>query len=91
MGARPANLIGQLLIENLILAIVGWLISLALSLLVFRAVTASDWLGETQFILNTRVVLVALLFALVFGVLSGLIPAWRTARMNPALALKGAR
>lgn len=89
MGARATDLIGQLLIENLVLAGVGFVLAVVLSLGVFATLAQTDWLGETRLALNPTVITAGLIFALLFGVLSGVVPAWRTARMNPASALKG--
>jgi putative ABC transport system permease protein len=54
-----------------------------------QAVTASNLIQYAQFHVNPRVFLYGLAMALVFGVLSGVYPAWRMSRLNPVEALKG--
>jgi putative ABC transport system permease protein len=43
----------------------------------------------SNFSINFRVFSIGFLLTLVFGVVSGLYPAWRMARLHPVKALKG--
>lgn len=89
-GATSAQLAGQLVVENVLLSLAGGLIGLALTSLVLW------WLESTQLIpylkvgLNPAVFACGMLLAFVFGLLSGLIPAWKMSRLDPVHALKGA-
>jgi len=89
-GASARTLVGQFIVENVILTLVGGAIGLVLSYFVLRAITASGWFKYTELQINYRVFLYALLIAAVFGLISGVYPAWRMSRLNPVEALKGA-
>ena len=54
-----------------------------------RAVEPAGWLPHANFELNYRVFLYAVGLAVVFGVLSGIYPAWRMSRLHPVEALRG--
>lgn len=88
-GATPWQLTVQFLIENVFLSWLGCLIALSLTqgLLI--------WLSQTGIIpylqlgVNWRVFMYGLLATTVFGLVSGVLPAWRMARLDPVLAMKG--
>jgi putative ABC transport system permease protein len=89
-GASARTLVGQFIVENVILTLVGGAIGFVLSFFILRALTASGWIQYAQFHINFRVFLYGLAMAGLFGLLSGVYPAWRMSRMNPVQALKGA-
>jgi putative ABC transport system permease protein len=89
-GASARTLVGQFIVENIILTLVGGAIGFVLSFFILRALTASGWIQYAQFHINFRVFLYGLAMAGLFGLLSGVYPAWRMSRMNPVQALKGA-
>jgi putative ABC transport system permease protein len=88
-GAPARTLVGQFLVENVLLTIVGGLIGLVLSFFVIRALTMSGILRYAHFGINARVFGYGMLIAIVFGLVSGVYPAWRMSRLNPVDALKG--
>jgi putative ABC transport system permease protein len=88
-GAPARTLVVQFLVENVLLTILGGLIGLALSMLVLRALNTSGMLRYAQFAMNVRVFAYGIAIALVFGLISGVYPAWRMSRLNPVDALKG--
>ena len=79
----------QLVLENVLLCLIGGAIGLVC------AAGALWWLGSSGLIpylkveLNLPVFGYGLLLTLVFGVLSGVIPAWKMSRLDPVRALKG--
>lgn len=89
-GASSRTLVGQFVVENVLLTLIGGLIGFVLSELVLRALTASNLIKYAQFHLNPRVFAYGMAMALAFGLLSGVYPAWRMSRLNPVQALKGA-
>jgi putative ABC transport system permease protein len=89
-GASARTLVGQFIVENVILTLVGGAIGFVLSFFVLRALNASGWIQYAHFQINPRVFLHGLAIAGLFGLLSGVYPAWRMSRMNPVQALKGA-
>ena len=88
-GAPTRTLIVQFLVENVLLTLVGGVIGLALTMTVMHALNASGILQYAQLTMNIRVFVYGVLIALLFGLISGVYPAWRMARLNPVDALKG--
>lgn len=83
IGAKRRTILLQFLIEAASICLIGGVIALAiawpLTLLMQKIMPA---------VLSLNVVAIALLVALVTGVLAGFFPAWRAARMNPVDALR---
>jgi len=89
-GASSGTLVGQFIVENVVLALVGGALGFAGSVLVLEAVNRSGLVPYAQFGMNYRIFLYGLGLAVFFGVLSGAYPAWRMSRLHPVQALKGA-
>jgi putative ABC transport system permease protein len=83
IGAKRRTILLQFLMEAACICLIGGLIALAiawpLTLVVQRFLPAT---------MSLTVVGIALLVSLVTGVVSGFLPAWRAARMNPVDALR---
>jgi putative ABC transport system permease protein len=88
-GASKAALVGQFVLENVILTLIGGGIAFVATEVSLRALTASALVPYADFHINGRIFGWGLLFALVFGVLSGAWPAWRLSRLHPVDALRG--
>ena len=89
-GASSRTLVGQFVVENVVLTLLGGLVGLLLSVLVLDALSASGLIQYAHLRLNVRVFLYGLALALFFGVFSGVYPAWRMSRLHPVEALRGA-
>jgi putative ABC transport system permease protein len=89
-GASSRTLVGQFIIENVVLTLIGGLIGFVLSLAVLRAITLSGFIPYADFDMSYRVFGIGLAMALFFGILSGVYPAWKMSRMHPVDALRGA-
>jgi putative ABC transport system permease protein len=89
-GASSRTLVGQFIVENVVLTLIGAVFGFVLSFFVLKALTASGVVRYAVFHLNHRVFLYGVAIALFFGVVSGVYPAWRMSRLNPVQALKGA-
>jgi putative ABC transport system permease protein len=89
-GASSRTLVAQFVVENVVLALVGGILGLVGSVLVLKAVNVSGLVPYAQFEMNYRIFLYGLGLAVLFGVLSGVYPAWRMSRLHPVQALKGA-
>ncbi len=89
-GASGQTLIAQFLVENLVLTFIGGIIGLLLSVIVLKYLNESGLWAYSNFSLNWRVFIYGFLLMIVFGVLSGVYPAWRMSKLNPIFALKGA-
>lgn len=88
-GASSRTLVGQFVVENLVITLVGGALGLVLAALALRLLNASGLIPYAQFQLNLRVFLYAMGLAVFFGLLSGVYPAWRMSRLHPVQALKG--
>lgn len=88
-GASSWTLVGQFVVENIILTLVGGVIGLVLSRFVLAAISQSNWFPYAEFQMNYRLFLYGLLLAVSFGLLSGVYPAWKMSRLHPVQALKG--
>jgi putative ABC transport system permease protein len=89
-GASSHTLVGQFLVENLVVTFVGGLAGFLLSALALAAINGSGLIPYARFTLNLRVFFYGLALASFFAVLSGVYPAWRMSRLHPVAALKGA-
>jgi putative ABC transport system permease protein len=88
-GAPRRALLGQFLLENLVLSLLGGALGFVLSGLVLAAINASGFIPYLDLRLNPTVACWTLLAAIVFGLLSGLWPAYRLSRLAPIAALSG--
>ncbi len=89
-GASSATLVLQFIVENIILTLLGGLISIVLSFIILKLINGSNMLQNTELAINVTVVIYALVTCLVFGFLSGVYPAWRMSRLQVVNALKQA-
>jgi putative ABC transport system permease protein len=89
-GATSLQLAGQLVVENVLLCLAGGLLGLACAQGVLWWLEASQLVPYLEVRINLAVFGCGMLIALVFGLLSGVIPAWKMSRLDPVHALKGA-
>jgi putative ABC transport system permease protein len=87
-GASRRVLAGQFIFENVVLSALGGLIALALAPILLGLLNDSLF-AYGRLGLSGAVFAAAFGFVLVFGVLSGAYPAWRMAKLEPAVALRG--
>jgi putative ABC transport system permease protein len=88
-GAPSWMLVGQFIVENVLLTLIGGAIGFVISRFVLGAITESGWFPYAEFHLNYRIFLGGLALAIIFGLFSGVYPAWRMSRLHPVEALKG--
>ncbi len=88
-GASSWTLVGQFLVENLILTLVGSVVGTLLAVAGLWLINGSGVIPYAQLAVNLRVLAWGVAFAVAFGVASGVYPAWRMSRLHPADALKG--
>ncbi|WP_028102889.1 ABC transporter permease [Pseudoduganella violaceinigra] len=89
-GASNGQLVMQLVLENVLLCLAGGLFALLGAQGVLLWLEAYGPMPYLKVSLNLAVFGWGLLLTIVFGVLSGVIPAWKMARLDPVYALKGA-
>lgn len=88
-GASSRVLVGQFVVENVVLTMIGGAVGLAAAGLLLRAFNRSGLLQYAELTLNLRVFAYGFGLALIFGLFSGVYPAWRMSRLHPVEALKG--
>ncbi len=88
-GASSWTLVGQFLVENVVLTLAGGVLGFVLSVLVVGVVNRSGVIPYAELTVSIRVFLAGLGLSLVFAMLSGAYPAWRMSRLHPVEALHG--
>jgi putative ABC transport system permease protein len=88
-GASSRTLIGQFVVENVLLTLIGGGIGFVLSVLVLVAIRKTEIFPFAVFDVNPRIFAYGMGLAVVFGLISGVYPAWRMSRMQPVQALRG--
>ena len=88
-GATSAQLIGQLVIENVLLCLAGGVLGMLCAQGVLWWLEQSNLIPYLRVSINVAVLAWGLLITVVFGLLSGVLPAWKMARLDPVHALKG--
>ena len=94
LGFKRRSVLGSFLVESLILSLLGAAAGCLLaSLLAAASFTTTNWSSFTeikfQFHFAPRIAFEATLFALAMGLLGGVLPAARAARLQIAEAVKG--
>lgn len=88
-GATSGSLVRQFLLENVVLALIGGLHAVIVAAIVLAALNRSGLIPYASLSLNFRVLGWGMLLTLVFGIVSGVLPAWRMSRLHPVGALQG--
>ncbi|AMM50658.1 hypothetical protein TH61_04980 [Rufibacter sp. DG15C] len=88
-GASSKVIIGQFVVENVFLTLIGGMVGLALSLGVMHLINQSGIIAYADLGLNVRVFAWGILLCLVFGLISGVYPAYKMSRLNAVEALRG--
>ncbi len=89
-GATNGQLVGQLVVENILLCLAGGLLSLLATLGVLVWLEGSGLIPYLKVSLDWTVFAIGLVITVIFGVMSGVLPALKMARLDPVVALKGA-
>lgn len=90
VGATYDQIMRQFLLEAILITLIGGLVGIAIgvSLAWLLSIGAKAYGLDWRFIIPIRAYVVALLFSLVFGVLFGVYPARRAAKLDPIEALR---
>lgn len=87
-GASSKTLVYQFIVENCMLTLLGGLIGVILSFVIIQILNNANLIPHLGLSLNFTVLWIALLTCLIFGLVSGVYPAWRMSRLNVVTALK---
>ncbi|RMH63396.1 MAG: FtsX-like permease family protein [Calditrichaeota bacterium] len=85
VGATRASILTQFLQESVLLSMVGGMLGILLGL---GLSGAASLVLKIPFVAPIGVVVIALLVTALVGILAGMYPAWKAARMNPINALR---
>ena len=89
IGATRTAILRQFLAEAAVIGAIGGLLGLGIGAAIVDSINRSGMMGTTElFLLTPRLAAGAVLFSFVLGVLAGLYPAWRAARLDPVQALR---
>ncbi len=88
-GASSIHLTWQFLLENVIITIIGGVISLIVSQMILTILNSSNLIPDTTLVINYRVFAFSMIIALIFGLISGVYPAVKMSRLQPAEAITG--
>ena len=87
-GATSSALVYQFIIENLIITFIGGVVGIGLSLVAIYYLNSSGLIADLDLALNLKVLFISLIVCLFFGLMSGVLPAFRMSKMNVVQALK---
>lgn len=88
-GASSRTLVGQFVMENVVLTVIGGTFAFALATWILAVISRAQFIPYAIFTVNLRIFGYGMLLAAFFGIVSGVYPAWRMSRMHPVNALKG--
>jgi putative ABC transport system permease protein len=88
-GASSRTLVAQFVVENVVLTLIGGIIGFALSIAFLVGLARAELFPYAVFDVNLRIFLYGLVIAVVFGLISGVYPAWRMSRIQAVNALRG--
>jgi len=87
-GASSNRLLGQFIVENLLITLIGGLIGIAMTWVVIHWLNGSGFIPYLDLKINFRVLGGSLIVCLIFGLLSGVLPAYRMSKVHVVEALK---
>jgi putative ABC transport system permease protein len=87
-GASQSTILTQFIVENVIQTLVGGVIGIALAVLFISMINDAGLLGDIILKVNFRFFVYSLIICLLFGVLSGVLPAYRMSKIHVVNALK---
>jgi len=87
-GATNSDILAQFIFENIIQTLLGGLIGFILVIIAIYIINDGRYLGEIQLGIDMKFFFYSLIICLFFGVLSGLLPAWKMSKTHIVNALK---
>jgi putative ABC transport system permease protein len=89
VGATTRHIMGEFLLEAVVIGALGGLIGYGLGVLITVIANALTPPGQsTLFLITLPLTILALGFATALGAVAGILPAWRAARLDPVTALR---
>jgi len=88
-GATRTALVRQFVVENIVLTLIGGVVGFVFAVIILAAVTRSGVVPHARLEVNVPVFFWGMAIAVVFGLFSGVYPAWRMSRLDPVSGLRG--
>lgn len=88
-GASRFELVAQFLVENVALSLIACVISLIVTEGFLMWINSTGIVPDLKLSVNASVFGYGVLMTIIFGIVSGVLPAWRMAKLDPVFALKG--
>ncbi|MCG8308187.1 MAG: ABC transporter permease [Cytophagales bacterium] len=88
-GATTGRLIGQFLFENVVIILLGGILSIFLTMLIIHIINRTDALYGVYLTVNFKALVISLLAIFMLGILSGLMPSIGMARAKIIQSLSG--
>ena len=85
IGAKNSVILTEFLLESAFLCIIGGFIGLALVLILTKIASA---MLHFHFFLSAKVIAIAIIICIIAGILAGIIPAIKAAKMDPVQAIR---
>jgi putative ABC transport system permease protein len=87
-GASSRNLVYQFIIENLLLTFIGGVLGIIMSAVTIYFINGANLIANMRLSISPAVIAYSFLACMLFGLISGVYPAWRMSRLNVVGALK---
>lgn len=87
-GAHQSNIITQFIIENVVQTILGGLIGFGIAWVLINLINKGGYLDQATLTFNIKFFIYSFLITLIFGVISGFLPAYKMSKLQIVNALK---
>lgn len=87
-GASKTNILSQFVFENVILTILGGIIGFLIAIFLINFINSAQLLDDVILSINLKFFIYSFLIIILFGILSGLLPAYRMSKLHIVNALK---
>ncbi len=88
-GASKSTLVGQFIVENIILTLIGGVVSAILAALALNAINSSGIIKHVNLTMSFSMLIISVIICMIFGIMSGAYPAYRMSKLHPVEALRG--
>lgn len=87
-GASKTNILSQFVFENVVLTILGGILGFVIALFLINFINSAQLLDNVILSINLKFFIYSFLIVILFGIISGLLPAYRMSKLHIVNALK---